>query len=103
MGTITQEKRNKTMTKRALQLHKDMSQHSNRSIYHVYGRMSNQKLRAWEQIYEEMKRYDGFDLTVLSFNTFMFTCGYYYYNDLGQKILVYHTPTKREEYIITES
>ena len=90
------------MSKQGLQILKTMERHYGRTIHHVYGRMSYEKLRAWEQIQDEMSRHDGFGLTILSYNAYMFTCGYFYYNDLGQKILVHRTPTKREEYI-TES
>ena len=72
----------------------------NRGLYECYANPSANKIRAYNQILDEKYEKCGFDLRVLSFNSFMFTVAYTYLNDKGEEVLVYHTPTRRQEIII---
>ena len=88
------------MTKQEQRIVQNYTSLSNRGLLDVYGNPSTQKQMAYSTILHEMKVKQGYDLRVLSYNTFMFTVAYCYINDKGQEILVYHTPNKRQEIIL---
>lgn len=52
--------------------------HGKRSLYDVYGRPSVYKERVWENIQSECYQLNGYDLTVVSRNTNIFTAGFDY-------------------------
>ena len=62
-----------------------------RTLSDVYGRCSNKKLESYEKIENEMNNLGGHGLTIISFNTNMYTVAYTLGTDL-----VYHTKTRKE-------
>lgn len=66
-----------------------------RTMYDCYTQPSATKIRAYSDIEHEMYRQDGCGLTVISYNTHMFTCAYLESVE-NEMYLVYHTATKRE-------
>ena len=70
------------------------------SVYDVYERPSIYKVKAENEILKEMEDLNGYGYHIISYNTCMFTCGYYYKDDLGRVHFVYHTKTRREDTIL---
>lgn len=46
------------------------------TLHHAYGRPSYAKENAWNYCIDLMRKYDGYGLKVISYNTFMFTAGF---------------------------
>ena len=72
------------------------------SLYRAYKNPSQNKWYAWMNIQHEASHIvenirDVRPVKVLTYNSMVYTCGYAYYNDNGQEIFVFHTPSKRYE------
>ena len=80
----------KTVEKK-INILKTYKRHYGRTLSDVYGKFSNKKLESYEKIKKEMNDLDGHGLTVISFNSNMYTVAYTLGTDL-----VYHTKTRRE-------
>ena len=63
------------------------------SIFSAYGKPSCAKIRAFQYCVETCEKYNGFKLRILSKNTFMFTCGFFFYDKDGKKQFYYITPS----------
>lgn len=46
----------------------------------VYGRCSYQKEHAWNYCYNLYRKLQGWDFKIISFNTFQFSVGFYFYS-----------------------
>lgn len=69
----------------------------------VYARPSTSKIQAYDKCLMEMCEMDGYEMRILTFNTFQFTCAYRYdesRNGLLITHLVYFTASKREDIVI---
>lgn len=89
------------MKKKDLAVFETYNRYRGRSLYDCYNRPSTAKASSWSDIYREMVRLQGWGLTVLSYNTLMYTCAYTYYNaELDSEILVLHTPSTRREIVL---
>lgn len=78
--------------------------HRRRSLETAYKKPSLQKQRIWAQIQSRarMKKGYNYDLTIITKNTFMFTCGYTLLDDQNISVnFVYITPSI--EYVIFAS
>lgn len=78
-------------TEKKINILKAYSRYYGRTLSDVYGRCSNKKLESYEKIKNEMVNLGGNGLTVISFNSNMYTVAY----TLGTN-LIYHTKTRRE-------
>ena len=59
-----------------------------------YGRYSDKKTRAYAYCRNLMLKYDGYDFRIISYNTFMFTCGFMFRNPATDELMfAYITPT----------
>ena len=63
------------------------------SIFSAYGKPSFAKIRAFNYCLNTCRKYNGFNLRILSKNNFMFTCGFFFYNEDGKKQFYYITPS----------
>lgn len=70
------------------------------SVYDVYERPSIYKVQAENAILDEMYSLNGYGYHIISYNTCMFTCGYYYLDDENKEHFVYHTKTKRIDSLV---
>ena len=61
----------------------------------VYGTYSTEKERAWNYCYKEMLDNNGWGFTIISSNTFGFTCGYVIEDESGDHKLIVHTPSNK--------
>lgn len=60
----------------------------------VYGRYSDKKARAYAYCRNLMLKYDGYDFRIISYNTFMFTCGFMFRDPATDELtFAYITPT----------
>lgn len=60
----------------------------------VYGRYSDKKARAYDYCRNLMLKYDGYDFRIISYNTFMFTCGFMFHDPATNELMfAYITPT----------
>ena len=59
----------------------------------VYGSFSYDKMRAFERCEDVMKNHKGFSLKIISHNTFMFTCGFEFFDENGKRFFCYITPS----------
>ena len=80
----------KTVEKK-IDILKTYKRYYGRTLSDVYSRCSNKKHESYEKIKNEMHDLGGNGLTVISFNSNMYTVAY----TLGTN-LVYHTKTRRE-------
>ena len=62
-----------------------------RTLHDVYGKCSTKKWNSYNDIKDEMIKLGGSGLTIISFNSNMYTVAYTLDTDI-----VYHTKTKRE-------
>lgn len=63
------------------------------SLYDAYNKVSDAKLKAWAYCRELCAKYDGFNLKVVSFNTFVFTAGFEFVNkETGECMYMHITP-----------
>ena len=60
-------------------------------LWHVYGSYSDNKARAFEYCEEMMRQYDGFGLRIIAHNSMVFTVGFIFRDDDGNKIFAYIT------------
>lgn len=80
----------KTVEKK-IDILKSYKRYYGRTLSDVYEKFSNKKLESYEKIKNEMTDLGGSGLTVISFNSNMYTVAY----TLGTN-LIYHTKTRRE-------
>ena len=73
-----------------------------RQLWDVYGKFSNEKIKAFDYCVDLCKKYNGVDLKIISYNTFAFSCGFTYTNDDGRKMFVYITKTQDQQTQIDE-
>ena len=78
-------------TEKKIDILKTYNRHYGRTLSDVYGRFSDKKRESYEKIKKEMNSLGGHGLTVISFNSNMYTVAYTLGTDL-----VYHTKTRRE-------
>lgn len=64
-------------------------------VHDVYRCPSQAKVRAEENIFEEMRIYRGYGYRVITHNAQMFTCGYLHVWKNGEIRFVVHTPEDR--------
>lgn len=89
------------MKKKDLSILETYNRYEGRTLYDCYNATSSVKADSWFSIYTEMVRLKGYGLTVLSYNTFMYTCAYKYYDEIREvEILVVHTPSTRREIVL---
>lgn len=65
------------------------------SIFKAYGRPSNRKVAAWDEIVKEKNDVNGTGLFVTGAGSSYFSCAYQVEDTKGQNYLIYHTPTNR--------
>ena len=66
--------------------------HGTRQLHDVYGKASDAKQEAWNQIAKECANKNGSKLSVITYNTMHFTVGYMHIH--GDKLtFCVHTPT----------
>lgn len=61
-----------------LYAHQQALNRGDRSLYAVYDTYSNSKAYSFEAIRQKMCELDGRELAIISHNTFVYTCGFYY-------------------------
>ena len=83
------------MKERDLQILKSYVKYHGRTLEQCYNNPSTAKISAYNAIRREMIENNGDCLTVLSYNTFMFTCAYTYIDGNNDWWLVYHTPNNK--------
>lgn len=89
------------MKKRDYETLQTYNRYYGRTLYECYNKPSTEKVSSWFNIHNEMVSKGGWGLTVLSYNTFMYTCAYTYeYEPTNTKIMVVHTPTSKREFEI---
>ncbi len=59
----------------------------------VYADYSSKKAHAFNYCVELMHKYNGFDLKIVSYNTFMFTAGFLYHDKNGDLMYMHITPS----------
>lgn len=70
---------------------------SARCLADVYGTYSHAKAEAFKYCQRLMAEHDGFDLRILSSNTYMFTAAFGFWSeDTGEMLLMYITPNKNK-------
>ena len=63
-------------------------------LFHVYGKYSTAKARAFDYCRNLMNKLDGWGLKILSYNTFMFTAGFLFVDkETGVTKFMYITPS----------
>lgn len=68
-----------------------------RSIYGCYQNPSRAKIAAWGQCIRKCVEMNGYDITVISYNSQVFTAGWYYIHpDTG--VLMLHVETHANSY-----
>lgn len=87
------------MTKQEKSIVDNYNYYYGRQIEDCYTKMSAAKSSSWAHIKNEMIVNGGYGLTVISHNTFMYTCAYTMPKD-GGEVLVYHSPTTKKTIII---
>ena len=78
---------------RALEAQMEMHDRATaRDLKDVYGRYSTSKEKAWDYCFDMYCELYGWDFKIISYNTFQFTVGFYFYNkDLGNVCFAYIT------------
>lgn len=60
----------------------------------VYGRYSDKKQRAYNRCFALMQKYNGWGFTIISHNSFMFTCGFELFDPVTDEVcFAYITPS----------
>lgn len=77
------------------------------SIMKAYKKPSMFKVAAWNECCRICKSKDGYDLKIIAFNTYHFTCGFLYdfrddYGNVLDTFYVYITPAKIREISLSE-
>ena len=63
------------------------------TLYKAYGRISAKKQQAWEDCLVLCREYGGTDLKVITYNTYVFTAGFVYTDEEGDRMFMYITPS----------
>lgn len=66
--------------------------HGPRRLHDVYGKWSDTKQKAWDQITKECADRNGFKLSIISYGVQYYTTGYMY-KDGDELMFMVHTPT----------
>lgn len=69
------------MTKKQQKMLWRVGHSENETLYDVYKTFSQEKYLAYERCKGEMYRKNGFNFRITSKNTFLFTCGFLYYDE----------------------
>lgn len=89
------------MTKRQTQIIINHERATARFLSEVYASYSVAKENAFRYCEELMYKYNGYDFRIISYNTFMFTVGFYYIDqDTEQEMFMYITPSKDEKFVV---
>ena len=64
------------------------------SLMDCYKSASCYKWRVYNSIIEEMKKLNGYNFKIISYNQNIFTCGFTFDSASGSKFLKYYTPNK---------
>ena len=87
-------KETKVMTKRELDIFTNYATSNNRTLHDVYGTFSQAKEKAYDYCLGLMRKYDGSNFKIISFNTFMFTAGFTFTDEQGNDCMMYITPSQ---------
>lgn len=87
---IAKAKLNNKECKIALSKFNDWYYSSAKELYQVYGSYSQAKENAMNYCKEMMKKYEGYDLRIISHNSNVFSVGFIFKDD-GKKIFAYIT------------
>lgn len=66
------------------------------SVYDIsqaYSRPSYKKMEAWQYCKDLRDKYEGWDLRIVSYNTFVFTAGFICPGPDGERVYVHITPS----------
>lgn len=63
------------------------------ALYKAYGKFSKKKIEAWEDCRRLCYEYNGHDLKIITHNTYVFTAGFVYEDEDGDRMFMYITPT----------
>ena len=88
---IAKAKLNNKDCRIALSKMNDWYYSSAKELWQVYDRYSHAKENAMNYCKEMMKKYDGFDLCIISHNSNVFSVGFIFKDDEGKKIFAYIT------------
>ena len=73
------------------------------NLHQAYNNCSYAKIRAWQNILDEMRNNNGYNIRITGFNSCVYSCAYKYQIFNGDEIitkLVYHTHANKYEFII---
>ena len=87
--------------KKMLQHYDDYNKSYLTDIYNAYGKPSFEKVRAWLYCQLCCENRDGYNLKIVSHNTWMFTAGFLYEGNDGT-YFVYIRPTGEQEIKLEE-
>lgn len=87
------------MTKKQQQMLWQVTHSSNESLYDVYKTFSQGKYIAYERCKGDMYRKEGFNFRITSANTFLFSCGFLYYDDDKHLRCRYYTGQNTYDFI----
>lgn len=96
------------MTRR--EMHDVWDRYCRSEVYHLcgdgkncaYTRCSDKKWKAWDYCQKLMDSKVGIKMRFIGVNTFVFTCGFVYYREDGEKMFVYITPSRDIECPVSE-
>ena len=74
----------------------------NIALKDCYKNPSKQKLKIWCRIVDEKCFRNGRNLTILTYNTHFFTCGYEWKTLDGRHFITIHTPSGRYDVDVTD-
>ena len=80
-----------TNKKQVKEKYNDYKKSNNCTLYDVYNTFSHAKAKAFQYCVDLCNQYNGELLKIVSYNQNMFTCGFTYTNDNGEKMFVYIT------------
>ena len=87
------------MTKKQQQMLWNVTHSNNESLYDVYKTPSINKYMAYDNCIYEMRRKDGFNFRITSANTFIFSCGFLYYDENNHLRCRYYTGRNTYDFI----
>ena len=79
--------------KRAEQAYEQYKNSDLSNLYKAYGRPSQKKLEAWNDCSKLLREYEGSDLRVITYNTFVFTAGFTFVGEDNIRRFIYITPS----------
>lgn len=82
-----------TNKKQVKEKYNDYKKSNNYNLYDIYKTHSHAKARAFAYCRQLCNAYNGECLKIVSHNQNIFTCGFVYTNDNGEKYFVYITKT----------